>query len=289
MGKEAQALEKADLVKIAEELHQEAFDANSYYLIMLQYRDFQKKYGSEMRLSPAFYQVVYGALMKACFMEIAKLYDSSSKVVSVGYMLDLCRNNINLFPEYRDTWIVEDNGTKYSFPVPYQHHLKPEEECFFRQQVESQRRVFEVFDVPSPDTVPVSVDLTFPAFLDLYLKRFRSLSKKQENIRKQRNTIYAHNDEERIKDIDSITKKYPISYPDIKELIDFALDCTGLIIGSLTDVCKATQYSNINDWEGTLMLAKLGLKYQEYDQHQTEKAFMDELKQNLCGDKNIDP
>ena len=280
-------MEKADLVKIAEELHQEAFDANAYYLIMLQYRDFRKKYDSEMRLSPAFYQVVYGALMKACFMEIAKLYDSSSDSVSVGSLLELCRSNINLFPEYRDTWTVEDHGTKYSFPVPYQHRLKPEEECFFKQQVESQRRIFEVFDVPSPDTAPVSVDLTFPQFLGLYQKRFRSLSKKQENIRKQRNTIYAHNDEERIKDIDAITKKYPISYPDMKELIDFALDSTGLIIGILTDVCKATQYSNIDDWEGTLMLARLGLKYQEFDQQQKEKAFMEELNQELRGGKDV--
>ena len=92
-------MEKADLVKIAEELHQEAFDANAYYLIMLQYRDFRKKYDPEMRLSLAFYQVVYGALMKACFMEIAKLYESSSNVVSIGSMLDLCRSNISLFPE----------------------------------------------------------------------------------------------------------------------------------------------------------------------------------------------
>ena len=113
------------------------------------------------------------------------------------------------------------------------------------------------------------------------------MSKKQENIRKQRNTIYAHNDEERIKDIDSITKKYPISYPDIKELIDFALDCTGLIIGSLTDVCKATHYSNIDDWEGTLMLVRMGLKYQEYDQQQREKAIMEELDRELRGGKDV--
>ena len=48
-------------------------------------------------------------------------------------------------------------------------------------------------------------------------------------------------------------------------MIDFALDCTGLILGILTDVNHATQYSNIDDWEGTLMLARLGLKYQEYE------------------------
>ena len=35
-------------------------------------------------VSPAFYHTVYDALMKACFMEIAKLYDTSNGVVSIG-------------------------------------------------------------------------------------------------------------------------------------------------------------------------------------------------------------
>ena len=34
-------------------------------------------YAEEMKVSPAFYHTVYDALMKACFMEIAKLYDLS--------------------------------------------------------------------------------------------------------------------------------------------------------------------------------------------------------------------
>ena len=55
-------------------------------------------------------------------------------------------------------------------------------------------------------------------------------------------------------------------------MIDFALDCTGLILGVLTDVNQATQYANIDDWECTLMLTRLGLKYQEYDIQQSENA-----------------
>ena len=77
-----------------------------------------------------------------------------------------------------------------------------------------------------------------------------------------------------------------ILYPDIQEMIDFALDCTGLILGVLTDVNRATQYSNIDDWEGTLMLARLGLKYQEYDFQQSEKAFEAEMQRQLGGNDN---
>lgn len=87
----------------------------------------------------------------------------------------------------------------------------------------------------------------------------------------QRNKLYAHNDEQRIVNSENLPDRYPISYPDVQEMIDFALDCTGLILGILTDVNRAKQYSNIDDWEGTLMLTRLGLKYREYDFQQSEK------------------
>ena len=65
-------MDKETLIRIAEELHQGAFDAKAYYLIMQQYRKNQRNYAEEMKVSPAFYHTVYDALMKACFMEIAK-------------------------------------------------------------------------------------------------------------------------------------------------------------------------------------------------------------------------
>ena len=53
-------MDKEQLIKFAEELYQEAFAANAYFLIMQQYREMQKEYLAEMRLSPAFYSVIYG-------------------------------------------------------------------------------------------------------------------------------------------------------------------------------------------------------------------------------------
>ena len=86
-------MDKETLIRIAEELHQGAFDAKAYYLIMQQYRKNQRNYAEEMKVSPAFYHIVYDALMKACFMEIAKLYDSSNGVVSIGTLLAKCEEN----------------------------------------------------------------------------------------------------------------------------------------------------------------------------------------------------
>ena len=125
-------MDKETLIKIAEELHHGAFDANAYYLILQQYRKNQREYAEEMKMSPAFYQTIHGALMKACFMEIAKLYDSSNGVVSIGTLLAKCAENQDLFPEYRETMTVEHDGTAFSYQIPYQHQLKPQEERFSR-------------------------------------------------------------------------------------------------------------------------------------------------------------
>lgn len=57
-------------------------------------------------------------------------------------------------------------------------------------------------------------------------------------------------------------------------------------LGILTDVNRAKQYSNIDDWEGTLMLTRLGLKYQKYDFQQSEKAFEEEMRRQLGGNDN---
>lgn len=59
-------MDKETLIKIAEELHHGAFDANADYLILQQYRKNQREYAEEMKMSPAFYQTIHGALMKAC-------------------------------------------------------------------------------------------------------------------------------------------------------------------------------------------------------------------------------
>lgn len=266
-------MEKDTLVKYAKELYQEAFDANSYFLIIQQYGKLQKCYQEEMEVSQAFYSIACEALQKACFMEIAKLYDKSQGTITIGSLLKKCQENISFFPEYRDKLTVKDEDKVYTIDIPYQHHLKPAEEKYFQDEVESQRAIFKAFDFPESESIPVSIDLTFPQFLALYQKRFCSLSKKQECIREQRNKIYAHNDEHSIYDVDAIINKNLITYGDIRELIDFALDCTGLILGTLTGIYHARQYKNIDDWEQTLILVQHGLRYQKQEEEKLREEF----------------
>ena len=53
--------------------------------------------------------------MKACFMEIAKLYDSSNGVVSIGTLLAKCEENQDIFPKYRETLTVDHDRTTLSY------------------------------------------------------------------------------------------------------------------------------------------------------------------------------
>ena len=91
-------MNKDELLKLAEELFREAFDANSYFLIMQQYGKHSHKYKAEMNVSPAFYNIVFNALQIACFMELAKLYDKTDGVFTIGSLLKNCKANISLFP-----------------------------------------------------------------------------------------------------------------------------------------------------------------------------------------------
>lgn len=98
--------------------------------------------------------------------------------------------------------------------------------------------------------VLVTVDLIFQQFLELYQKRYSSLNKKRDNILEQRNKIYANNNKKVYLTQKSI-RENPLLYTDIKEMIEFVLDATILIVGALTGICKLKKYSDIKDWEGT--------------------------------------
>lgn len=43
------------------------------------------------------------------------------------------------------------------------------------------------------------------------------------------------------------------------------------------NLSRAVSYGNIDDMEGTLMLAKLGLKYQDYEMEQRHKQILKEI------------
>lgn len=269
-------MEKEKLIKIAKKLHQEAFDANAYYLIMQQYKECHSRYINELNISPAFYSVVYEALQKACFMEVAKLFDKTRDAFSIGDFLETCKNNEKIFLECKEFIEYTCDGQDYKDEVPYQHILKEDEKIFFKDEVKYQSDIFRIFGMPESSNIYVNV--TFHDLLDLYIKKINSLKKVTENIRMQRNKVYAHNDKIEMID-ESIVDQNPITYPQIKQAIECALDITSMVLGILEGTQPAKTYSNIDDLENTLMLVKKGEIYQKQEE---EKELLDIKEMALC-------
>ena len=253
-------MEKEELIKIAKKLHQEAFDANAYYLIMQQYKECRSRYLDELNISPAFYSVVYEALQKACFMEVAKLYDKTRDAFSIGDFLKICKDNEKIFLECKEIFEYTYDGQEYKDEVPYQHKLKEDEKIFFKDEVKYHGDIYRILGLP--EDLDIYVNLTFHDLLDLYTKKYNSLKKVTEKIRMQRNKIYAHNDKIEMVN-ESIVEQNPITYPQVKQAIECALDITSMVLGILEGKQPAEFYSNIDDLENTLMLVKKGLLYQE--------------------------
>lgn len=264
-------MKKESLIKLAKKLHQEAFDANGYFLIMEQYQKLQEEYSKEINISPAFYQTVYSSLVEACFMKIAKLYDKSGDAVTIGSLLKECQNNLSLFPKYPAPETIEVDGDKVTIQNLYWHWLKPEEECLCKKYVAKQRKLLKKCGIPSYETTPIKVELTFSQLLIHYQERYCSFSKKIGNIRKCRNKKYAHNDEKQFMGLENVIEKNPIFYTDLRNLIDFALDCTDLILVTLTDIGRARNLLHIDDWENTLKLVRHGIQYQDSKWKQLEE------------------
>lgn len=78
---------------------------------------------------------------------------------------------------------------------------------------------------------------------------------------------------------ESIVNQNPITYSQIKQAIECALDITSMVLGILEGTQPAKTYSNIDDLENTLMLVKKGEIYQKQEE---EKELLDIKEMALC-------
>lgn len=93
---------------------------------MQQYKECHSRYINELNISPAFYSVVYEALQKACFMEVAKLYDKTRDAFSIGDFLETCKNNEKIFLECKEFIEYTCDGQDYKDEVPYEGMFQKE-------------------------------------------------------------------------------------------------------------------------------------------------------------------
>lgn len=126
-------MEKDDIINLAQGLYQQAFDANCIFSMICQYKDAEKNYKDVLGYFPAFYSITYNSMLKACFMELAKLYDNT--LTSIGGLLRVCAEDVSVFPKYHKTIEYEIDGEKYTSEVPYQHNLKKRKKYTIRNML----------------------------------------------------------------------------------------------------------------------------------------------------------
>lgn len=252
---------KENLLKIANELYEDAFNVNAYYSVMMQYREMREKYKEEMNLSPGFYNVTYNSLEYSCFMKLATLYESSGKVASIETLIKDCRNYLYILDKESEKSDASKDAVLEQHK--FKHYLKHAEECFYKDEVAKQREQLKNLGITNWETVPVTMYFTYSELMKLYKKRLNSLKTIAENVSNQRNKVYAHNDKKCILSDDQVWKEYPVNYLDMKELIDFALETTISVIEMLTGTIRAENCVNIDDLKITLWRARLGLKCNE--------------------------
>lgn len=272
-------MDKESLVKIAEKIYSEATEAYIYRAIMKQYKRHADDYSDALKVSHVYHHIVYQALDEACFMKIAKLYERTNSTASVGTLLKQCEENIEIFPEYQETITIEQDKEQRTYQIPYQHQLEKKEEVLFKSQVSCDRHLFALLNYPDAESIPVRVDLTFPKLLEHYKNIFNSYRKHIENIRIQRNKIFAHIDMNVLINDENPQEKHPVLNRDVDEMIHFALTCTSVILSIIKgEIQNDLRWPWLDDFENTLVFTRIGIKYHEYELKEKEEKIKEEMR-----------
>lgn len=268
-------MEKEQLIKKLDIFMNQARQANCYFLIIKQFLENRSNYPDEMSLSSAFYSFTYNALVVSTFMELAKIYDSHKYSTNIQKLFKECKENISYFPTFHSEHEITIDGKKHAYTLPFTHIVKEEEKDFFKSEIEKKHSFRELLGTSD---LPFQVEMTIERFFDLYEWRLSKLELQIGNLLKQRNKVYAHNDEATMNtNIDDVIKKFSLNYEEIEKLIAFALDFCQFAYAMLTGINKCSAPINIDDWQNTLMLTKLGEKYQDIEVEKQVEDFKNSL------------
>lgn len=259
-------MEKEKLIKKIEIFMNQAYQANCYFSIIKQFNKNRNIYNNEINLSSAFYTYTYNALIVANLMELSKIYDRHKLSSNIKDLICDCQKNIDYFPKSKPTKNLCLDGKNYEFTFPFIHTVKGYELDFFKDDIQKRNIINNDVDIQK---YPIHLEITIERLLDLYEWRFQQLEPKINNLLKQRNKVYAHNDEATMKqDLDTIINSVPLNYREIEELITFALDFCQTVLSILTRVLKPSTPINIEDWNNTLYFTRIGEKYKNIEVQQ---------------------
>lgn len=247
-------MDKEYFLSTANNLLEEAVLVRSYWQVIQQMHRNTEKYADEINCSPAFYNTIYRALIDSLFMCLSKLYDWNDRSITLRTLIctldDISEGD--LAPVVYDKYQLCGNT--------FQLSLSDSEEEFFTKEVEENKRIIDLLGIKDHPTI---VEISLSQLLSLYKRRFEKLQERKliPNLIEHRNKIFAHNDSKTNFNYQTIWNRHPLTDLDIEALVDFAADFLQCYIELLTGVQRATEYTNIDDWEATLKLTRLGMEH----------------------------
>ncbi len=253
----AEKVEKSGLLNLVERcdfLYQQAFYANAELAILFDLKKLPGEYEREVICAPCFFNCVRIALADSCFMNCARLFDRDGDV-TIGALLKMCAAvSVEIDVRACDIYGKRPgiDGCK-----PIKHVLARDEERFFFRDVERQRRINKLFGDNRGDAVYVRMCAV--ELIELWQKRYKSLSKLTGRLRTQRNKVFAHNDAVSL-DYENFVSKFPLTFGELQQLIDFALDVS---IGTLAAVAgdnRPRLPRNVEDLRGLLNCVNAGME-----------------------------
>lgn len=240
-------MEKEKIIHLATNLYEEAFCANSYWLLIQQIQKNTKTYNNEMSVSPCFYNLIYNSLIKSMLMELSKLYDSNG--ISLTNLLD--EINPNKAQNAVMVTICDNTIT---------HVVCEFDKWYFKNEVDKLNRMCESLNLKS--RYP-TVEMKYSDYYEYLKKQFKSISKSNDKLREQRNNFLAHNGEGYNFNFKKLNIDFPVNKNDIDKLLEYAFTITTFVIEVLTGVSKPRTSVDINDWKKTLKLVHEGRDYIE--------------------------
>lgn len=233
-----------DLLEIAENVYAMAFHANCFSCIRnLLLKRYHENY-EVLSVSGAFFYYTENALTTSIVIEIAKIYDKNSK----SKTLDLLDKKTKL--------LIDQLPTSYFMPMNdcALDIENPEERTSIINQLENRFKS------------KMKANL-----LELGIQ-IESYKLSSENIMKQRNKLYAHNDLLLDDDIKKFNSEHPVTQSDAESLVNFALEYSTAVISSITGSIRPKLPVNINDFDG---LVKYVLEGYDTVQHKIKKINSD--------------
>lgn len=253
-------MNKSELLSLAEGIHEEAYWANNYWQIILQYSMHCREYKRELECSPAFYQIIRRSLFEAMYMCLARIYDNHRYSININGLIEECKKSYALFPSHEIRTLSNDEGKCETFIFPITYDLQEEEEYLFPKEVLEQKRICQEMNI---DYTGTCVEVTPEQLFSIYLEKYKLLDGIIKNLRKLRNKRYAHNDGNCCFDYDELFQNAPLYSEDIEKLIHYVFDFCGYVVSALSGKVLTTHPINITDWYATLELTRIGLRYQD--------------------------